>query len=359
MMFDVKSRRGPVTELIYRQLAVIFLFVVFLLVAGFVLSLHALKEINAHTQQITVVNNTKLQLARMMLEALQTRRYSLFIYAHIEDEIARQDVWEEFNHAASDYLRARARILQQELSAEERRELRRLDELTKAGQPKQITVVNLIDRGETENAKRYLIEDARLAQEKVIIQIRKIVELQQRSNREAKLASDEIYLLALWEIIPIGLVIVLVGIVLAYGVSGSIARKSGEIEYQQRKFKALFEASHDAVVLINGRQISEYNEAAVQLFHIDVAMQDQLNLERLLPDRQDDGGSTAAIIFDAVNKAIRTRDYVRLEATLCRVNGENFSSEVHISVIELDGQQIVQMVVREYPEYDNVQAHVA
>ena len=359
MQFQVNFKRGPVTELIYRQLAMIFLFVILLVVAGFSLSINALKEINAQTQQIIDVNNSKLRYAGTMLEALQTRRYSLFIYTHLEDEFARLDLWEDFNQAASDYLLAREQMMRLPMSDEEKQELALLDELAAIGQPRQLAVLRMIERGDSEAARKFLMEDARLAQEKVINQTRTIVELQKRSNREAKLASDEIYLIAFWEIIPIGLIVVFVGILLAYGVSGSIARKSGEIEYQQRKFKALFEASHDAVVLINGRQISEYNEAAEQLFHIDIAMQDQLNLDRFLPERQDDGSSTAALVFDAVNKAIRTRDYVRLEATLCRMNGENFHSEVHISVIELDGQQIVQMVVKDIPEIEGVHSQVA
>lgn len=359
MKFGIPFKRGPVTDLIYRQLSIVFLLSILLIVFGFALSVNGLNQINSQTRQIIEVNNQKLQLARAMLEALQMRRYSLFIYAHLNDDFARHEVWESFNQAASDYLIARSSLLEQELSVEERDELKKLDQLTAGAQPMQLSVVYLVEQREIEQARRYLMENARLAQEQVIQQITKIVEIQKRNNRAAKVRSDEIYLRTIWEIIPIGIVVILSGILLAYGMSRSIASKSGEIEHQQRKFKALFEASHDAVFLINGWQITEYNEAAERLFQIRTVRQDQLNLRRVLPEKQKNGEDTAAIIFDAVDKAIRRKEYVKLEAMLSSIDGKQFYSEIHISVIELDGQKIVQMVVRDIPEAGETHSRVA
>ena len=352
-------KRGPVTDRIYRQLSIMFLFALLLVVFGFALSIHGLNQINTQTQQVIEVNNRKLQLARIMLEALQSRRYSLFIYAHINDEFSRHDIWETFNQAASDYLTARGQMLEQDLSVEEQEELRKLDGLTATGQPMQLNVVNMVQQGELENARRYLIEEARIAQEQVIIQIRKIVDIQKNNNRLAKEASDTIYLRTIWEIILIGFIVIISGIVLAYGISGSIAMKSGEIEHQQRKFKALFEASHDAVVLINGWYITEYNEAAEDMFKMNAVRQDQLNLKNLLPERQENGEDTAAMIFDAVDQAIRRQEYIKLSALLNRMDGEPFYCEIHISVIELDGQKIEQMAVRDIPEHRESRSRVA
>jgi PAS domain S-box-containing protein len=250
-------------------------------------------------------------------------------------------------------------LLEQVLSVQEREELAKLDQLTAVGQPMQLTVVNMIERGETADARSYLMEKARLAQEHIIKQITKIVNIQKNNNRFAKITSDQIYLRTIWEVILIGTVIVISGIALAYGVSHSIAIKSGEIEHQQRKFKALFEASHDAVILINGWYITEYNEAAEHLFRIDAVRQDKLNLKSLLPERQENGEDTAALIFDAVQQAIRRREYVKLEAVLHRLDGKSFLSEIHISVIELDGQMIVQLVVRDIPELKEAHSRVA
>jgi PAS domain S-box-containing protein len=359
MKFFTPFRHGPVTDRIYRQLTIMFLFALLLVVFGFALSIHGLSQINSHTQQVIEVNNKKLQLARIMLEALQSRRYSLFIYAHLDDEFAHQDSWETFNQAASDYLTARAQMLELDLSVEEQQELRKLDRLTAAAQPMQLAVIHMIQQGELENARKYLIEEARIAQEHVIRQITKIVDIQKGNNLTAKVASDEIFLRTILEIVLIVFLIIISGIVLAYGISGSIAIKSGEIEHQQRKFKALFEASHDAVVLINGWYITEYNEAAEKLFLINAVKQDQLNLKSLLPERQENGDDTAALIFDAVGQAIRRHEYVSLAAVLNRMDGERFAGEIHISVIELDGQRIVQMVVREVPEHKQVHSRVA
>ena len=54
------------------------------------------------------------------------------------------------------------------------------------------------------------------------------------------------------------------------------------------------------------------------------------------------------IVFEAVERAKRYKEYVRVETMLKRTDQQSFLSEMHISVIELDGQQIVQMVVHRF-----------
>jgi hypothetical protein len=67
MKFGIPFKRGPVTDLIYRQLSIVFLLSILLIVFGFSLSVNGLNQINSQTRQIIEVNNQKLQFARAML----------------------------------------------------------------------------------------------------------------------------------------------------------------------------------------------------------------------------------------------------------------------------------------------------
>ncbi|HEY9852885.1 MAG TPA: PAS domain S-box protein [Leptolyngbyaceae cyanobacterium] len=135
-------------------------------------------------------------------------------------------------------------------------------------------------------------------------------------------------------------------------------RKAREqaIQKSESKFRALFEKSGDAILLLDGDVFIDCNQAAVEMIRAK-SKQDLLNLHpsQLSPELQPDGRSS----FEKanINNALAlAKGCLRFEWVHRRMDGTDFPVEVLLTAIPLKDKQILYVVWRDITERKWVEA---
>ncbi|MGM0381072.1 MAG: PAS domain-containing protein [bacterium] len=125
---------------------------------------------------------------------------------------------------------------------------------------------------------------------------------------------------------------------------------SAEKTDEQVKFRQIFESSRDAIMLIGPEGYIDCNEATLELFDVETKEDfKQLSPWKLSPSTQPDGSNSIEAAREHINRALAEgTDF--FEWTHKRKDGETFFSEVKLSSFELEGQEIVQALVRDITE---------
>jgi PAS domain S-box-containing protein len=123
-----------------------------------------------------------------------------------------------------------------------------------------------------------------------------------------------------------------------------------ELLRSEAKFRALYDATSDAVVLMNEDGIMDCNIAALAMFNL--ADQNQfkhLLLCDMMPDFQPDGAESEFKSKQVLDIAYDKGSHIT-ELTFCRnksKNREEFIAEVLLSVITINELQVMQIVIRD------------
>ncbi len=124
-------------------------------------------------------------------------------------------------------------------------------------------------------------------------------------------------------------------------------RMGAWLQASEEKYRALFEGSQDAVMLFDGQVFVDCNTATLSMFGCDSKTQ-LLNRHPLdfSPPYQPDGQHSEALGKGhmAIAKQSGTHTFEWLHR---RLNGHLFWADVRLSAIQIDGQPLVQAVVRD------------
>ena len=127
------------------------------------------------------------------------------------------------------------------------------------------------------------------------------------------------------------------------------ARKAAEshLRESESRYRALFELSDDAIMTMNRDGYMDCNQATLEMFGY-ASKEEFLKLKTgaLTPTRQPDGKLSTEKAMVYIDEAYRN-GRAFFEWTNKRKNGEVFPSEVLLKPIELDGQEIMQTIVRD------------
>ena len=131
------------------------------------------------------------------------------------------------------------------------------------------------------------------------------------------------------------------------------ARKETEEKILQSeiKYRTLYNSTSDAVILINDKGFFDCNDATLKMYEID-SFEEFMSLRPadILPEYQPDGSHSETLIQEYRQKAFANGSH-RFEWENKRIkSGENFSVEVLLNAIDLDGEKITQAVVRDIAE---------
>jgi two-component system sensor histidine kinase/response regulator len=135
------------------------------------------------------------------------------------------------------------------------------------------------------------------------------------------------------------------------GVMRDISAKK-ETEKQladsEMRFRTLFESNSDAIILQSGQIFIDCNWAAVKLFGCeDVSALKKLQPEQLFPPLQLNGRSSEELFAENCAIALK-KGFCFFEWTYWRCdNHQEFFAEVLLNSMDLDGQKVIQIVVRD------------
>lgn len=117
-----------------------------------------------------------------------------------------------------------------------------------------------------------------------------------------------------------------------------------------RLFRQVFEASEDAILLIEGDQFIDCNEAAVRMLRC--GSKDEIIPVPpwgVSPERQPDGRASDEKAHEMIQRA-REKNFHRFEWVHTRADGEQFPVEVTLTPIELDGREVIHTVWNDITE---------
>ena len=130
----------------------------------------------------------------------------------------------------------------------------------------------------------------------------------------------------------------------------AVMRDVGERVAAEQRFQAIFDHATSAHFLLRGDAIVDCNGAAVKL----LAAKDKPSLvaqglSALLPEHQPDGQPSLEFVAELLHRD-RAGGAHRAELHCRRFNGEHFPAEVNLTPVELEGEEITLLEVRDLSE---------
>ncbi|TAN76898.1 MAG: PAS domain S-box protein, partial [Gallionella sp.] len=124
-------------------------------------------------------------------------------------------------------------------------------------------------------------------------------------------------------------------------------RMEENLRGSEMKFRALYESSSDAIMLLDEKGFFDCNEAALRMFGC-ATHDDFINKHpsELSPPTQPGGQDSVSLADERIAEAFRNGSN-RFEWVHCRLDGTEFFSEVSLSSMTLDGRRILQATVRD------------
>ncbi len=126
-------------------------------------------------------------------------------------------------------------------------------------------------------------------------------------------------------------------------------RKKAEdnLRDSESKFRALYESSNDAVMLLDEEGFFDCNDATLRMFHVaSVEAFCEKHPAGLSPPTQPNGTDSMTLANERIAEAMKEGSN-RFEWVHRRANGEDFPAEVLLNALELEGREVLQAVVRD------------
>jgi diguanylate cyclase (GGDEF)-like protein/PAS domain S-box-containing protein len=141
-----------------------------------------------------------------------------------------------------------------------------------------------------------------------------------------------------------------IALVIAGLVATMLQRQMRAVESERLKFKTLFEASPDAVLILDRHRIVEWNRRAIDWFdHQGVSDLSGLDIASLSPAQQPDGRASDEAWMDKVRLASSQRGGM-FDWLFRARDGSDFYGEISLTPVGTGKEALVQLVVRDVTE---------
>ncbi len=130
------------------------------------------------------------------------------------------------------------------------------------------------------------------------------------------------------------------------------------LKESESKYKTLFEASNDAILLLKNEYFIEANQKALQLFGCRI--EDLINKTPVdfSPDFQEDGNSSQTAALEKINNALNGSPQF-FEWKHKKLDNSEFDAEVSLFATEIKGEKFIQAIVRDITEKKKAQKQIA
>jgi len=307
-----------------------FLIVVLLMVALTFVGLKHMAQVNYQIKHIVENNNVKIELGQIMQHALQERALSMHSIAVLKDEFLQDDEFMRFNRMGTDYINARKKLENLELTENEKTILVEIKKLTRQTQPYVHEVVQLgLDNHDSiifDKIRKLAIPKQRLIAE----QVKKLVSLQQEQATMALNEGQSSYKQARYLMLLLGGVATILGILIAIFVISHVTKQAKLLEHQ---------ALHDELTgLANRLLFDDHLKTAIirgqrQAMSFSVIL---IDLNRFKAVNDSFGHNVGDLLLQEV--ARRLKNNVRKIDTVARLGGDEY-----VVILEsLDSEQVIQ-----------------
>ena len=132
-----------------------------------------------------------------------------------------------------------------------------------------------------------------------------------------------------------------------------------QVQEQEGRFRAIFQGSNDAIMLLDQNGFFDCNDRTLELFGF--LSQDQfvkVSPADVSPPFQPDGRDSTSAAQERIQTAYQ-RGALRFDWVHRRTTGEDFPAEVILSAFDMGGRRVLQATVRDFSERERAQAALA
>lgn len=124
-------------------------------------------------------------------------------------------------------------------------------------------------------------------------------------------------------------------------------------EASEERYRSLFEASSDAIIILKNRSIVQCNLSTIRMFGYD-SKDEMIGLDpsALSPQYQDNGRTSESEVMRRLNEA-SVKGFVNMKWNHMRKDGTPFLADVRINKINIAGDVLFQAVVRDITELED------
>lgn len=211
-------------------------------------------------------NLAKIALASRMHTAARERTVGLQRLTLLRDPFERDEQWLQFLTNAGEFSQARTEMLTLPLTEDEQALLRRQGELTGIALPIQERIVTLIWAGKTAEAQRQLVAEAIPVQDKVLEQLKSLLQMQEQNAQLAVTQATHDYREARLWVLLLAAITVGLALLVAVTVVRHTRRADAALRQEKERAQVTLHTLSDGVIRADARGHIEYlNPAAVRL----------------------------------------------------------------------------------------------
>lgn len=327
-----------------------FALVLVLMVSLAVVSVREMATINDHLERIVNENNTKVELATAMRDALRQRIITMHSIVIAPDPFEREEALQRFYEFGIQFTNARQKLDRLASTPQEKIILERIRALANQAQPKVVSGIEHAMNDEQEAALLILRQDAIPIQQRLVAELEAMVDLQRQWSRQAAEEAALAYRHTVWLMIGLGTTLVLVGIAVSGWVVRRISLQTQQIVREQVKYKTLFTTNSDGIVLVADGRFIDCNPATLSMFGYDT-VEDfcRTRPADLGPPTQPDGTPSGEYGMRQIEKAIR-EGHCHFEWLGKARDGRLFPVEIALHAMLLDDKVVVQAIMRDITE---------
>ncbi len=136
---------------------------------------------------------------------------------------------------------------------------------------------------------------------------------------------------------------------MADNIEMSIAERSAmeeRLRESEEKYRLLFETANDGILLIDRLQVIDCNRRAAEIFGLELSELKGSSVKRFIPPVQMDGRNTFNLLKEKGDRVL-DGDPMLFEIGLCRADGSPIDLEISLNRIQLQGQNLVQVLIRD------------
>jgi diguanylate cyclase (GGDEF)-like protein len=209
-----------------------FLLVLILLIIFTVTGMVQMASISKRVDQLVNVDAVKVELVHDIIESVYERIVSMHLLSQLTDPFDKDEEYTRFLLLGSRFLETREKLLQMQLATEEQDILEKVRLLAAENRPMLLQAVSTANTGDNIEAQQLVIEQVAPLQHEIIQQLNQLLEIQ-HNNAQATLATtDEAYLTSRWLMAGLGIVVGILGFVIAATVVRHTDRQSKLLQHQ-------------------------------------------------------------------------------------------------------------------------------
>ncbi len=318
-----------------------------LMLAVIGLGVTQMAQLNSELANVVTVNNLKTRLASQMRDTLRDRSVLMHTIVASTDPWEKNELFEQFIQYGERYIKARNQLASLLKSPNEIRVMEELDFNTAINQPAIFNVIEVALADNNYEALRQLQQEVIPLQNQLVEVLDNMTSLQREANEAALAQTYAAYQATRKLMLVLGVLATLLATLVAVLVGRHLLKQTRQLETERLKYQTLFETNSDAVVILNDKTFTDCNPATLALFRmksVDEFL--QMPIQQLGTTIQADGATAKDHAMRFIELA-REQGHAVMDWQGRRQDGSVFSAEIALHAMELEGQPVIQAIMRD------------